>query len=283
MEHVYPLLGLETVSTICESARVGRATVVRFIQRLGYESYSDFQRELRSQLLVRLQSPQEKFNRHKASLSKSEPNVFRLHCDQVIRNINAANEHIDSRQLQKAARLMAACTGKVYIMGHRSSFALASFFHFEMDYMRDGIVLCNNAGGVLSNAVSQISKQDILFAFFKSRYSQLTEQVAQWFASHGCPIILLTDRETNSLSSLARYQFVAPSEGIGIFDSRGATFAVLETIVNLVSIELEDRLGERFDRIEKAINAFGIFSDWWKRPSGGRKQKSLRAKREKKR
>ncbi len=35
MEHVYPLLGLETVSTISESARVGRATVVRFIQRLA--------------------------------------------------------------------------------------------------------------------------------------------------------------------------------------------------------------------------------------------------------
>jgi DNA-binding MurR/RpiR family transcriptional regulator len=281
MEHVYPLLGLETISTICESAQVGRATVVRFIQRLGYESYSHFQRELRSRLLVRLQSPQEKFHQHKASLSGSQPNVFRMHCDQVIRNINAANEHIDYRQLHKAARLMADCKGKVYIMGHRSSFALASFFHFEMDYMRDGIVLCNNAGGLLSNAVSHISKTDILFAFFKSRYSRLTEQVAHWFASHGSDIILVTDREANPLSNVATFQFVAPAEGIGIFDSRGATFAVLETIISLVSIALEDHLDERFDRFEKAINTFGIFSDWWKNTSGKKKPKASRRTRKK--
>jgi DNA-binding MurR/RpiR family transcriptional regulator len=276
MEHAFPLLGLETITTICESAQVGRATVVRFIQRLGYKSYSQFQRELRSELLMRLQTPQEKFHNRKTRLSEGEPNIFHLHCEQVIRNINEASQRIDSRQLVKAARMIAWGKGKIFIMGHRSSFALASFFHFEIDYMRDGVVLCNNSAGLLSNAVSQICKEDILVAFFKSRYSRLTEQVAQWFADHGCAIILLTDRITNPLSKLATLQLVAPSEGLGIFDSRGAAFAVLETIVNLVSIELENQLDDRFNRIESAVNAFEVFSDWWKHPSGKKSPKQER-------
>jgi DNA-binding MurR/RpiR family transcriptional regulator len=273
MERVYPLLGLETVSSICESAQVGRATLVRFIQRLGYESYSNFQNELRAQLLARLRSPQENFYQYKANLGESKLNLFQLHCDQVVSNINAANDHIEYAQLQKAARLIASTKGKVFIMGHRSSFAMACFLHFELDYMRDGIVLCNNTGGVLSNLISHISKNDILFAFFKSRYSRLTEQVAQWFSNHHCQIILVTDREVNSLSNLATYQFVAPSEGVSVFDSRGATFAVLETIVNLISIELKDQLEDRFNRIEEAANTFRIFSDWWRSHPGKRQPK----------
>lgn len=42
MEKVYPMIALETITTICECADVGRATVVRFIQKLGYDSFSTF-------------------------------------------------------------------------------------------------------------------------------------------------------------------------------------------------------------------------------------------------
>ena len=36
LDKAYPLLALETVTSISARARVGRATVVRFISRMGY-------------------------------------------------------------------------------------------------------------------------------------------------------------------------------------------------------------------------------------------------------
>ena len=109
--------------------------------------------------------------------------------------------------------------------------------------------------------------EDLLFLFFNSRYSRLSETVAHWFAEHGCGIILLTDREANPLSHVATLQLVAPSEGIGFFESRVAAFAVFETLSNLVAVEMKDQLEDRFEKFENAINAFEVFSEWWKHKS----------------
>ena len=279
MEHVYPMVALETITTICECANVGRATVVRFIQKLGYESYSQFQRDLRSELFRRLQSPQEKSMERRQKHPAADVDLFRLHCDQAIRNINEATNRNDYRLLKKAARILAQCKGDIYIMGHRTSFALAAFFHYQIDYLRDGVRLCSNSWGNLSNSVSRITPEDLLFLFFNSRYSRLSEKVAHWFAGHGCEIILLTDREANPLSHVATLQLVAPSEGIGFFDSRVATFAVFETLSNLVAVEMEDQLEKRFEQTESAINAFEVFSDWWKHKSKRPVRKKNRIKR----
>lgn len=260
MEDVYPMVALETITTICKCANVGRATVVRFIQKLGYKSYSQFQRDLHSEIIKRLQSPQGKSAKRRAA----DGDLFRRHCDQTIRNISEAANRNDSRLINKTARILARSKGDIYIMGHRTSFALASFFHYQLSYLRDGVRLCSNFWGDLSNSVSRITPDDLLFLFFNSRYSRLSETVAQWFAQHGCGVILLTDREANPLSHLATLQLVAPSEGIGFFESRVATFAVFETLSNLVAVEMKDQLKERFEKFENATNAFGVFSEWWK-------------------
>jgi DNA-binding MurR/RpiR family transcriptional regulator len=267
MEQVYPMVALETITTICDCADVGRATVVRFIQKLGYESYSQFQRNLHAEILQRLQFPPGQINSRPPKHRAADANLFRRHCDQVIRNLNEAVNRNDYRLVKKAARLLARCKGDIYVMGHRTSFALAAFFHYQLDYLRDGVRLCSNFWGNLSNSVSRITPEDLLFLFFHSRYSRLSERVAHWFNEHGCKIILLTDREVNPLSHVATLQLVAPSEGIGFFESRTATFAVFETLSNLVAVEMKDQLEDRFEKFENAINAFGVFSEWWKHKS----------------
>jgi DNA-binding MurR/RpiR family transcriptional regulator len=280
MERVYPLLALETITTICRKAKVGRATVVRFIQRLGYATFSQMQHELRSELLQRLQTPHERLQKSKSQVAENERNIFHLHCQMVIDNIIEASSRIPFSKLNDCAQLLARSPGRVYIMGHRSSFSLASFFQFQLDYLRPGVILCDNLAGGLSNKLSWITSEDLLVVFFHSRYSRFSEQVASWFSHHQCKIVVITDRENNPLSPAATYQFAAPSTGIGIFDSRCSSFALLETLLGLVALELEDTLDRRMGKIEQATEQFDIFSDWWKhlsgkarkaRPSAGRK------------
>jgi DNA-binding MurR/RpiR family transcriptional regulator len=267
LEHVYPVVALETVTSICQCASVGRATVVRFIQKLGYESYSQFQRDLQTEILQRLQSPLDKLSERRPPSAAADVDLFRRHCDQSIHNINEAANRNDYRLIKKAAQLLARCKGDIYVMGHRTSFALAAFFHYQLDYLRDGVRLCSNFWGYLSNSVSRIQPEDLLFLFFNFRYSHLSEKVAHWFAEHGCGIILLTDREVNPLSHVATLQLVAPSEGIGFFESRVAAITVFETLSNLIAVEMRDQLEDRIAKFENAINAFGVFSEWWQHTS----------------
>ena len=262
LDQTYPLLALETVSSISQKAGVGRATVVRFIMRLGYGSFAGFQQSLRAELLSRLQSPGERYHERKSRLGRLEIDPLRLHCDQIIANLDETTRRIDTRQLQTCAKLLAACRGTIYVMGYRTSFSLAHFFGLQLSYLLDTVRIIDNLGGSLPNTASGASKRDLIFMIFNTRYSRLTLQAANWFCDRGCRLILLTDRESNPASHLAHLQFVAPSEGISIFESRCTTLAVLETIVDLVATHNEDKLNRHLLNVEAAFEAFETFSDW---------------------
>src|SRR5436190_22946564 len=60
------LAGFETVAALAERAGVSGPTVVRFIARLGYSSYIDFQKELLREMEARSSSPLSLYHRAKA-------------------------------------------------------------------------------------------------------------------------------------------------------------------------------------------------------------------------
>ena len=53
----YPSAGFETVARLAERAGVSGPTVLRFVQRLGYRGFPDFQEALRQDLDDRSASP----------------------------------------------------------------------------------------------------------------------------------------------------------------------------------------------------------------------------------
>ena len=263
LDKAYPLLALETVTSISERARVGRATVVRFISRLGYSSFAEFQQSLRKELLLKLEAAGS-LRQGQAGQSKDSIDQFRLHCELIAKNLDEACRRIDEHTLQKCADRIAECSGSIYILGRRMSFGMAYLFSIQLSYLRDGVVLIDNLGGNSPNYINQMSSQDIIFAVFQSRYSRFTEQTAQAGVQRGSRLILLTDRELNPLSHLASFQLVAPSEGRYIFDSRCTGLAVLETLVNLVAVRYKNHLSPRLKQLETTLNDFNTFSTWGK-------------------
>ena len=242
---------------------MGRATVVRFISRLGYSSFAEFQQSLRKELLLKLETA-DSLRQRQAGQSKDSIDQFRLHCELIARNLEEACRRIDEHTLRKCADLIAECSGSIYILGRRMSFGMAYLFSIQLSYLRDGVVLIDNLGGNSPNYINQMSSQDIIFAVFQSRYSRFTEQTAQAGVQRGSRLILLTDRELNPLSHLASFQLVAPSEGRYIFDSRCMGLAVLETLVNLVAVRYKNHLSPRFKQLETTLNDFNTFSTWGK-------------------
>src|SRR5690242_12711814 len=53
----WPAAGFETIATLAERAAVSAPTVIRFVNRLGYRGFPDFQAALRGELDERNASP----------------------------------------------------------------------------------------------------------------------------------------------------------------------------------------------------------------------------------
>lgn len=51
----YPFAGLETVAQFASRAGVSAPSILRFIARLGFSAYADFQRRLKEELEAQLQ------------------------------------------------------------------------------------------------------------------------------------------------------------------------------------------------------------------------------------
>src|SRR3984893_8949285 len=57
----YPIAGLESVARFAERAHVSPPTVTRFITKLGFSGYPEFQEVLRHEVQARLSSPLERY------------------------------------------------------------------------------------------------------------------------------------------------------------------------------------------------------------------------------
>ena len=53
----YPLIGLKTVADFSVAAGVSSPTILRFVSRLGFQNYPEFQAALQDELAEQLQSP----------------------------------------------------------------------------------------------------------------------------------------------------------------------------------------------------------------------------------
>src|SRR5689334_25281161 len=53
----YPLIGLKTVADFSQQAGVSSPTILRFVARLGFQGYPEFQTALQDELAAQLQSP----------------------------------------------------------------------------------------------------------------------------------------------------------------------------------------------------------------------------------
>ena len=53
----YPMLGLRTVAEFSQQAGVSSPTILRFVSRIGFQNYAEFQDRLQEELAARLQSP----------------------------------------------------------------------------------------------------------------------------------------------------------------------------------------------------------------------------------
>src|SRR5262245_39604726 len=91
----YPLIGLRTVAEFSAQAGVSSPTILRFVSRLGFQSYPEFQDALQKELAAQLQSP---WNRAAAITSPKADSVFPL-MEAAFENIRETFHHLSARQI----------------------------------------------------------------------------------------------------------------------------------------------------------------------------------------
>lgn len=245
----YPIAGLESVARFAERAGVSPPTVTRFITKLGFRGYPEFQESLRHEVQARLSSPLARF--HDDSQGTALDPGFSQSLDASTHNLKATLDLLSQRDMTEAVELLADIRRRVMVLGGRVSAPLARYMAAQLHLLRPGIGLVDAERSAPAQQLIDMRKTDVLVVFDYRRYQPDTIECARVAGARGCQVILFTDPWLSPASAFARQVLVTSVETAGPFDSLVGAIAVVEALVAAVLRRLGARAEARMQNLER--------------------------------
>jgi DNA-binding MurR/RpiR family transcriptional regulator len=262
INHAHSRIAFEKVTSIAKKADVGKASVVRLISRLGFQSFKDFQNCVQDEIQDRLEKPIERLFTLKQSggSRNDEKDHLKQTIAQIVKNLHGAHERIKPEKFEEAARLLSNTRSTLYVAGNLASFGLAHFFWVYARYLRERVQLIQNLGSVAPYELLEVTAKDTLFVVTHHLYSRQTQLLVEFFARWKAKIVILTDTEINPFSHLAEVVLVVPCESSSLFDSSGALLVVMEALIARMEQKLKSTTYKRFEAADELFSHLYVFA-----------------------
>ena len=148
----YPVSALGGIEDIARQSGVSASTVTRFVKRLGFRRFADFQRAIRLEVQDNEVSPLALFRKHQSKPARSS-NPDRLLIGHMSESLKKLLNASTQRALDKAANLLRDAPARIYLLGGRWSSAAAQYAAFQLTSLRGEIhVLAPQASGLWRTA-----------------------------------------------------------------------------------------------------------------------------------
>lgn len=241
----FPTAGLVTVAELGRQSGASGATISRFVAKLGFASYQQFQDALRSDLRNRLESPLTRF----APESEAGSDVHE-YADWAASLMREAGSMIASTEFDAVLRLLEDRRRPVYLIGGRFSRSLAEVFTFGLSGLRGDVHLVDGDRQSLIDTALELGKRDIVIVFDFRRYQDDIVRFAQIAAEAGATLVLFTDRWMSPASGDAQFVFALPVASPSIYDSALAPLMCVEALVGALARRLGPDAAARIARAQ---------------------------------
>src|SRR5882762_4596703 len=254
----YPIAGLESVARFAERAWVSPPTVTRFITRLGFRGYPEFQESLRHEVQARLSSPLQRYREDEPA--RGTDSVLTDALAAASHNLKATLDALSHRDANEAVELLADVHRAVLVLGGRVSAPLARYLAAQLHLLRPGIALVESDRSSPTQHLIDMRKADVLVVFDFRRYQADTIESARVASAQGCNVILFTDPWLSPASAYARQVITSSVDTVGPFDSLVGAMAVVEAVVAAVLSRLGPRAQSRMQNLER-LRAGDVLAD----------------------
>ncbi|MCG8615185.1 MAG: MurR/RpiR family transcriptional regulator [Desulfobacterales bacterium] len=255
----YDDLVFENLSSISRKASVSKPTVLRFITKLGFQRFGEFNKALRRELTLTHDTLHIRYSLKKKLLEDSGEDIIAHSFSHTIKNLENTYTRMDKQVFTAMAQSIAATGGNLYFFGQRSSHALAYLFYNMMRRVLPRTTLLPAGIAAEPDPLVDVSKEDLLFVVFRHPYGEEAHRLISYFNSREAKILLLTDSELNPAADLVTHQLVVNTEGVSVFTSSASILTVLESLNVAVLGFCETEVPERFEAAESLYRMFDTF------------------------
>ncbi len=241
----YPLTGLKTVAEFSAAAGVSSPTILRFVARLGFQNYPEFQSALQDELAAQLQSPATRTLNPSATGGAASPML-----EATLDNMRETFRHLSDRQLADIAARLAERRGKTFLIGGRFTDPLARYMAAHLAIIQPDVYHLAGQESIWRDRLIDMGKRDVLVIFDIRRYQESLIRFAEKAHERGVQIVLFTDQWLSPIARFARHVIAGRTAVPSAWDSSAALFVVAETLIGAVTRQLEAAGAKRIRDLE---------------------------------
>ncbi len=255
MNH-YDKAAFMTAARLGQTINVSESTVVRFAAELGYDGYPAMQKALQEIIRNKLTAVQ---RMEVANHRIDEHNVLDTALRSDVDNILTTLTETDKAAFDAVVNSILQ-SKKIYIIGVRSSAALAEFLGFYFRLIFPNVYLLGTTStSEIFEQILHISEEDVLIGISFPRYSKRTVKAMQYAQSRGADVVAITDSAHSPLYQYATHKLTARGDMVSFVDSLVAPLSLINALIVAVSMKKNKEISETFRSLEKIWDEYEVY------------------------
>lgn len=254
----YPFAGLDSIQTLAEKTKTSPPSISRFVTKLGFSGYQDFQRHLIDELKEGNRSPLDLHQSNRAMHGEFlEDFVTR-----ATALLSESTSAITQVQFERICALFADEKRCIYVIGGRISDAIALYLSRHLRQIRSNVFHLPADPEIWPEYLLRMKSRDVLFVVDFRRYQQSLQMLAERAANQrGAQVVVLTDKWLSPVSRVASEVIATPIESGTVWDSYAGALVLMEALVTRIAEGSWDKARKRIERWDALRLDIGEMSD----------------------
>ncbi len=225
-----------TTRQLARAAGVSEATVVRFVDRLGYQGYPDFIQALRELVDAQLTLID------RVALTEvngaTAQRVFRV-AEQEIANLKEFYENADFETIAEASRLLIE-SRRIYVIGSRLSYTFAYYLGWSLTKIRGHIHILKGSDSTSIDWLTIAPPGSLVVIFATSRYPNELIRLARLVRRLEQKLLVVSDSASCPVNQFADLSIVVRCLHFPVIGSP----SLMASLINCLTTEMIVRGGE---------------------------------------
>lgn len=237
-----------TLGDLAQKIDVSTTTVIRFARSMGFEGYSEMQAVLQDELRRKISLP----NRLESIHAVPKGELFDRTMQNDIQNIQSTMSALSEQTLDAAVEAMGGAR-KIYILGMRTSYALAYYTGICLGQIRRNVHLIQGNGLIYPEEVMGAGERDICIAFLFPRYAKATKAILEWMREQKVKVLLVTSTNCAAVEYLADWLIPCSVAGVSLKNSYAAPMCVVNYLFAALTMQDKEQASDMLKKAETLL------------------------------
>lgn len=252
----YDKAAFMTAAKLGDTVGVSESTVVRFANALGFSGYPSLQESLQELIKNKLTTVQ----RLGMEDFSDKKNLIKQVVRTDINNMKDTLENLDNEIFYKIIDEISNAK-RVYILGLRSSTALAGYLGFYLSFILENVKVVSFGMSDIFEQLLKVSKDDVVIGISYPRYSKKTLDALKYVKEQGSTIVGISDGNLSPVSKMSDYNLEVKSNMISFVDSLVAPLSIINALIIGVGIKNHDDVSTYLSQLENLWREYDIYDE----------------------